>query len=80
VIEGTLKGRVTTVFAEHDAEGAYRLLDRHVIFRKGSLVHEGSRPDVADAKELVSLLYRHFRPGEAPGETIGEGNERKEKP
>lgn len=80
VIEGTLKGRATTVFAEHDAEGAYRLLDRHVIFRNGSLIHEGTRSDVADAKELVSLLYRHFRPGEAPGEAIGEGIDRKEKP
>jgi branched-chain amino acid transport system ATP-binding protein len=79
-IEGTLKGRATIVFAEHDAEGAYRLLDRHVIFRNGSMVHEGTRSDVADAKELVSLLHRHFRPGEAPGETIGEGIERKEKP
>jgi hypothetical protein len=44
------------------------------------MVHEGTRSDVADAKELVSLLHRHFRPGEAPGETIGEGIERKEKP
>jgi branched-chain amino acid transport system ATP-binding protein len=79
VIEGTLKGRATIVFAEHDAEGAYRLLDRHVIFRNGSIVQEGTRSDVADAKELVSLLHRHFRPGEVPGETIGEG-ERKEKP
>jgi len=61
VIEGTLKGRATILFAEHDAEGAYRLLDRYVIFRNGSLVHEGTRSDVADAKELVSLLYRHFR-------------------
>ena len=80
VIEGTLKGRATILLAEHDAEGAYRLLDRHVIFRNGSLVHEGSRSDVADAKELVSLLYRHFRPGKAPGETIGEGTSRKEQP
>ena len=31
VIEGTLKGQATIVFAEHDAEGAHRLLDRHVI-------------------------------------------------
>jgi ABC-type proline/glycine betaine transport system ATPase subunit len=80
VIEGTLKGRATILFAEHDAEGAYRLLDRHVIFRNGSLVHEGTRSGVADAKELVSLLYRHFRPGKAPGETIGERTERKEQP
>jgi branched-chain amino acid transport system ATP-binding protein len=75
-IEETLKGRATILMAEHDAEGAYRLLDRHVIFRNGSVVHEGTRTDVSGAKELVSLLYRHFRPGEAPGETI----ERKEKP
>jgi len=73
VIEETLKGRTTILFAEHDAEGAYRLLDRHVIFRNGSLVHEGTRSDVADAKELVSLLHRHFRPGEAPGDTIEDG-------
>ena len=79
VIEGTVKGRATILFAEHDAEGAYRLLDRHVIFRNGSVVHEGTRAGVADAKELVSLLHRHFRPGEAPGETIGEGA-RKENP
>jgi len=70
VIEETLKGRTTILFAEHDAEGAYRLLDRHVIFRNGSRVHEGTRSDIADAKGLVSLLYRHFRPGEAPGDTI----------
>jgi len=61
VIENTLKGRATILLAEHDAEGAYRLLDRYVIFRNGLLVHEGRRSDVADAKELVSLLYRHFR-------------------
>ena len=68
VIEGTLKGRATILLAEHDAEGAYRLLDRYVILRNGSLVHEGRRSDVADAKELVSLLYRHFRPGEPRGD------------
>ena len=61
VIEGTLKGRATILFAEHDVEGAYRLLDRHVLFRNGSLVHEGARADVADAKELGALLYRQFR-------------------
>ena len=77
VIEGTLKGQATIVFAEHDAEGAYRLLDRHVIFRNGSLVHEGTRSDVADAKELVSLLYRHFRPGILGGRRSTKENERK---
>jgi len=61
VIEETLKGRATILFAEHDVEGAFRLLDRHVLFRNGSLVHEGVRSDVADAKELGSLLYQHFR-------------------
>ncbi len=78
VIESTLKGRATILLAEHDVEGAYRILDRHVIFRNGSKVHEGSRSDVADAKELLSLLYRHFRRG-TPMETVGEGG-RKEKP
>ena len=61
-IETTLKGRATILLAEHDAEGAYRLPDRHPIFRNGSIVHEGTRSDVADAKELVLLLHRHFRP------------------
>jgi branched-chain amino acid transport system ATP-binding protein len=78
-IEGTLKGRTTILLAEHDADGAYRLLDRLVIFRNGTLVHEGTRSDVADAKELISLLYRHFRPGKTPAETIGEA-ERKGNP
>ncbi len=79
VIEESLKGRATILFAEHDAEGAYRLLDRHVIFRNGSVVYEGARSDVADAKELAALLYRHFRPGGAPGKTLGDGTPRKER-
>ncbi len=61
VIEETLKGRATILFAEHDVEGAYRLLDRHILFRNGSVVYEGKRSDIADAKELGSLLYQHFR-------------------
>jgi len=61
VIEGTLKGRATILFAEHDVDGAYRLLDRHVLFRNGSIVYEGKRSDITDAKELGSLLYQHFR-------------------
>ncbi|GAB4239226.1 MAG: ABC transporter ATP-binding protein [Deltaproteobacteria bacterium] len=78
VIEGTVKGKATILFAEHDAEGAFRLLDRFVIFRNGSVVHEGTRSDVPDAKALVSLLYRHFRPGETPGDAAGDGSHRKE--
>lgn len=71
VIEETLKGRATILLAEHDTEGASRLLDRFVIFRNGSLVHEGRRSDVSDSKELVSVLYRHFRPGDPPGKADG---------
>jgi branched-chain amino acid transport system ATP-binding protein len=67
VIEETLRGRATILLAEHDAEAALRLLDRLVIFRNGSVVHEGSRADAgADAKELRALLYDHFRPGRPP--------------
>jgi len=79
VIEDTLKGRATILLAEHDAEGANRLLDRFVIFRNGSLVHEGTRSDVSDSKDLVSLLYRHFRPVEPPEKPIaGESGLRDE--
>ena len=79
VIEDTLKGRATILLAEHDAEGANRLLDRFVIFRNGSMVHEGARADVSDSKALVSLLYRHFRPVEPPEKPItGESGLRDE--
>jgi branched-chain amino acid transport system ATP-binding protein len=61
-IESDLKGRVTILLAEHDAETGYRLMDRHVIFRNGAVVHEGTRSDVGDARELLALLHRHFRP------------------
>ncbi len=63
VIEETLRHRATILLAEHDAEAAYRLLDRLVIFRNGSVVHEGSRAEAGDARSLLALLRRHFRPG-----------------
>jgi branched-chain amino acid transport system ATP-binding protein len=63
VIEETLKKRATILLAEHDAGAAFRLLDRHVIFRNGSVVHEGTREEAGDAKSLLALLHRHFRPG-----------------
>lgn len=66
VIEQTLKGRATILLAEHDAEAALRLLDRHVIFRNGDLVHEGTRTEAGDAHALRALLYAHFRPRSAP--------------
>jgi len=62
VIETTLKGRVTILMAEHDAETGFRIMDRHVIFRNGSLVHEGTRSEVGDARSLLALLHEHFRP------------------
>jgi len=79
VIEDTLKGRATILLAEHDAEGASRLLDRFVIFRTGSLVYEGRRSDISDSKDLVSLLYRHFRPVEPPGTAIAGETGRRDK-
>ena len=48
--------------AEHDAETGFRLMDRHVIFRNGAVVHEGTRAEVADARSLLALLHGHFRP------------------
>jgi branched-chain amino acid transport system ATP-binding protein len=63
VLEQTLKGRATILMAEHDAETAFRLLDRHVIFRNGVVVHEGTRAETGDARSLLALLHRHFRPG-----------------
>jgi ABC-type multidrug transport system ATPase subunit len=62
VIETTLKGRVTILMAEHDAETGFRVMDRLAIFRGGALVHEGTRAETADAHALVELLHRHFRP------------------
>jgi branched-chain amino acid transport system ATP-binding protein len=62
VIENTIRNRATILIAEHDAEAAFRLLDRHVIFRNGSVVHEGTRAEAADAMSLLALLRRHFRP------------------
>ncbi|MBP2674396.1 MAG: amino acid/amide transporter ATP-binding protein 2, family [Deltaproteobacteria bacterium] len=62
VIEETLKGRVTILLAEHDAEAGFRLMDRHVIFRNGVVVHEGARSEVGDARSLLALLHEHFRP------------------
>jgi len=70
----TLSGKATILLAEHDAEGALRLLDRHVIFRNGAVVHEGTRGEAPDAKALLSLFARHFRPGDAPRGTTEDGN------
>jgi len=67
VIETTLKGRVTILMAEHDAETGFRVMDRLAIFRGGALVHEGTRAETADAHALVELLHRHFRPGAKGG-------------
>jgi branched-chain amino acid transport system ATP-binding protein len=78
-IEESVKGRATILFAEHDAEGAWRILDRFAIFRNGCLVHEGARQDVPDARALASLLYRHFRPGDPGGGNAGDGTNRKER-
>jgi branched-chain amino acid transport system ATP-binding protein len=62
VIETTLKGRVTILMAEHDAETGFRVMDRLAIFRNGALVHERARADVRDAGALLALLHKHFRP------------------
>jgi len=74
-IGGTLSGKATILLAEHDAEGALRLLDRHVIFRNGTVVHEGTRAEVPDAKALLSLFRRHFRPGDDPRVAMENGSE-----
>ncbi len=62
VIEEQLKGRVTILMAEHDAETGFRVMDRLAIFRNGALVHERARADVRDAGALLALLHKHFRP------------------
>ncbi len=62
VIETTLKGQVTILMAEHDVETGFRIMDRHVIFRNGSVVHEGTKAEVGDARSLLALLHGHFRP------------------
>lgn len=62
LIEAQLKGRVTILMAEHDAETGYRVMDRLVIFRDGAVVHEGPRAEVSDARALLALLHGHFRP------------------
>ncbi|HEX9191268.1 MAG TPA: hypothetical protein VF847_04170, partial [Candidatus Deferrimicrobiaceae bacterium] len=64
------------VLAEHDAEGALRLLDRHVIFRNGAVVHEGTRAEAPDVPALLSLFRRHFRPGKDSGGTAEDGEGR----
>jgi branched-chain amino acid transport system ATP-binding protein len=61
-IEATLKGKATILLAEHDAEAGFRLMDRHVIFRNGAVVHEGNRSDIGDSRALLALLHEHFRP------------------
>ncbi|MBE0569206.1 MAG: ATP-binding cassette domain-containing protein [Deltaproteobacteria bacterium] len=62
VIEATLKGKTTILLAEHDAETGFRLMDRHVIFRNGAVVHAGVRSDIGDPRALLALLHEHFRP------------------
>jgi branched-chain amino acid transport system ATP-binding protein len=64
-VRGTLAGKASILLAEHDAEGALRLLDRLVIFRNGAVVHEGSRAETTDAAALRSLFRRHFRSAKA---------------
>jgi branched-chain amino acid transport system ATP-binding protein len=71
---GTLAGKAAILLAEHDAEGALRLLDRHVIFRNGVVVHEGARAETPDTAALLSLFRRHFRPGKAAREETEYGN------
>ena len=67
-VRGASSRRAAILLAEHDAESALRLLDRHVIFRNGTVVHEGTRAQVPDPAALLSLFRRHFRPGKAlPG-------------
>ena len=73
-IGGTLSGKATILLAEHDAEGAIRLLDRYVIFRNGAVVHEGTRAEVPDVKALLGLFRRYFRPGDTPPGTGENGN------
>ncbi len=67
VIETTLKGRVTILMAEHDAETGFRLMDRLVIFRDGAVVHETTRREVGDARSFFNLLHKHFRPERTGG-------------
>ena len=74
VIRWTLAGKAGIVLAEHDAEGAHRLLDRHVIFRNGAVVHEGTRSEVPDVAALLSLFRRHFRSGKEFRGTAKDGN------
>ncbi|MBP2668389.1 MAG: branched-chain amino acid transporter ATP-binding protein [Deltaproteobacteria bacterium] len=73
VVRGTLAGKAAIVLAEHDAEGALRLLDRHVIFRNGAVVHEGTRAEAPDVAALLSLFRRHFRPGVGVSGTTEDG-------
>lgn len=77
VVRETLSGKAAILLAEHDAEGALRLLDRHVIFRNGAVVHVGTKAEAPDVASLLSLFRRHFRPGKGfPGRGengIGEG-------
>ncbi len=62
VIESELKGRVTILMAEHDAETGLRVMDRLAIFRNGTVVYRGTRVEVPDAQALLGLLHKHFRP------------------
>ena len=71
VLEKTIRKQATILLAEHDAEAAFRLLDRLVIFRNGSVVHEATRAEAGDARSLLALLRRHFRPGRATQDAAG---------
>jgi branched-chain amino acid transport system ATP-binding protein len=73
VVRETLAGKASIVLAEHDAEGALRLLDRHVIFRNGAVVHEGTRAELPDVAALQSMFRRHFRPGKGFRGTAEDG-------
>ncbi len=60
VVDEELRGRATILLAEHDLEGTVRILSRCFVFRRGEVVHEANRDDVAGEDRMRAALLRCF--------------------
>lgn len=61
ILEETLRGKATILFAEHELGAAFRILDRSLIFRNGVLIHEAGRAEAGDEERLRELFRKYSR-------------------
>ncbi len=77
ILEETLRGKATILFAEHEIGSAFRILDRYLLFRNGLLIHEAGRDEAGDEGRLRELFRRYYRGrGEGSAADPEDGGER----